>query len=142
MPKKYQLTICIDKMNLEHQSLSLAWRIPWVEEPGGLPSMGSHRVGHDLSDVAAAAAVTVMSGSLPPDCLPLFTSLQKQPGLAVHGILQARILEWVAIPFSRRSSRRRDRTQVSRITGRFVCQNRLKSHIGKHFLPSHQENVK
>ena len=25
----------------------LAWRIPWMEEPGGLPSMGSHRVGHD-----------------------------------------------------------------------------------------------
>ena len=25
----------------------LAWRIPWREEPGGLPSMGSHRVGHD-----------------------------------------------------------------------------------------------
>ena len=25
----------------------LAWRIPWTEDPGGLPSMGSHRVGHD-----------------------------------------------------------------------------------------------
>ena len=25
----------------------LAWKIPWTEEPGGLPSMGSHRVGHD-----------------------------------------------------------------------------------------------
>ena len=29
-----------------HSSI-LAWRIPWTEEPGGLPSMGSHRVGHD-----------------------------------------------------------------------------------------------
>ena len=29
-----------------HSSV-LAWRIPWTEEPGGLPSMGSHRVGHD-----------------------------------------------------------------------------------------------
>ena len=28
-------------------SSALAWRIPWTEEPGGLPSMGSHRVGHD-----------------------------------------------------------------------------------------------
>ena len=37
----------------------------------------------------------------------------------VHGILQARILEWVAYPFSRRSSQPRDQTQVSRITGRF-----------------------
>ena len=34
----------------------LAWRIPGTEEPSGLPSMGSHRVGHDWSDLAAAAA--------------------------------------------------------------------------------------
>ena len=33
-----------------------AWKILWTEEPGGLPSMGSHRVGHDWSDLAAAAA--------------------------------------------------------------------------------------
>ena len=37
----------------------------------------------------------------------------------VHGILQARILEWVAFPFSRRSSQPRDWTQVSHIEGRF-----------------------
>ena len=35
----------------------LAWRIPGTGEPGGLPSMGSHRVGHDCSDLATAAAV-------------------------------------------------------------------------------------
>ena len=34
----------------------LAWRIPGTGKPGGLPSMGSHRVGHDWSDLAAAAA--------------------------------------------------------------------------------------
>ena len=34
----------------------LAWRIPGMGEPAGLPSMGSHRVGHDWSDLAAAAA--------------------------------------------------------------------------------------
>ena len=34
----------------------LAWRIPGTGEPGGLPSVGLHRVGHDLSDLAAAAA--------------------------------------------------------------------------------------
>ena len=38
-----------------HSSV-LAWRIPGTAEPGGLPSMGSHRVGHDWSDLAAAAA--------------------------------------------------------------------------------------
>ena len=37
----------------------------------------------------------------------------------VHGILQARILEWVAFPFSRESSQPRDPTQVSRIAGGF-----------------------
>ena len=37
----------------------------------------------------------------------------------VHGILQARILEWVAFPFSRGSSQPRNRTEVSRIVGRF-----------------------
>ena len=46
----------------------------------------------------------------PMDCSP--------PGSSVHGILQARILEWVAISFSRGSSQPRDRTQVSRIAGR------------------------
>ena len=34
----------------------LAWRIPGTGEPGGLPFMGSHRVGHDRSNLAAAAA--------------------------------------------------------------------------------------
>ena len=38
-----------------HSSV-LAWRIPGTEEPGGLPSMGSHRVRHDWSDLAAATA--------------------------------------------------------------------------------------
>ena len=40
-----------------HSSV-LAWRIPGMGEPGGLLSMGSHRVGHDWSDLAAAAATT------------------------------------------------------------------------------------
>ena len=38
-----------------HSSV-LAWRIPGTGEPGGLPSMGSHKVGHDWSDLAAVAA--------------------------------------------------------------------------------------
>ena len=41
------------------------------------------------------------------------------PGSSVHEILQARILEWIAIPFSKGSSRPRDWTQVSCIAGRF-----------------------
>ena len=61
---------------------------------GGLPSMGSHRVGHDWSDLAVAAA----------DCIP--------PGSSVHGILQVKILEWVAISFSRGFSQPGDQTSV------------------------------
>ena len=40
-------------------SSTLAWRIPGTAEPGRLPSMGSHRVGHDWSDLAAAAGYMV-----------------------------------------------------------------------------------
>ena len=47
----------------------------------------------------------------PMDCSP--------PGSSVHGILQARLLEWVAISFSRGSSQPRDRTWVARIVCRF-----------------------
>ena len=142
-----------------HSSV-LAWWIPGMVEPGGLPSMGSHRVGHDWSDLAAVAAAkrkllknsmlscrlefehsrklwnTTLSiqfiqrlwqlrilksckssGELyiktfnkhwlliqcvtqllltlcdPMDCSP--------PGSSVHGIFQARILEWVATSYSR-----------------------------------------
>ena len=41
------------------------------------------------------------------------------PGPSVHGILQARILEWVAIPFSRGSFQPKDWTQVSHTAGKF-----------------------
>ena len=43
-----------------HSSV-LAWRIPGTGEPGGLPSMGSHRVGHNWSDLAVAVALVVNS---------------------------------------------------------------------------------
>ena len=49
-------------------------------------------------------------------CDPMDSSLQ---GSSVHGILQSRILEWVAMPSSRGSSQSRDWTQVSHIAGRF-----------------------
>ena len=54
----------------------------------------------------AVLSCSVLSNSLPPhDC--------SSPGSSVHGILRARILEWVAISFSRRSSRPKDQTLVS-----------------------------
>ena len=153
----------------------LAWRIPGTAEPGGLPSMGSHRVGHDWSDLAAAACWfiiwnvrswllvpfnhttffpfihmpchlmvfyhwTLVVGTSNPcsdsgaysgllcihaklllcdsmDCSPL--------GSSVHEIFQARILEWVAISFSRGSSQPRDRTRVYCTAGRFFTNPHL-----------------
>ena len=46
----------LEKQTATHSSV-LAWRIPGTEDPGGLPSMGLHRVGHDWSDLAAAAVL-------------------------------------------------------------------------------------
>ena len=46
----------LEKEMATHSSV-LAWRIPGMGEPGGLPCMGSHRIGHDWSDLAAAATV-------------------------------------------------------------------------------------
>ena len=64
-----------DEKTWGHSSV-LAWRIPGMREPGGLPSMGSHRVGHDWSDLAVA-------------------------GLYSPWKFPDQILEWVAFPCSR-----------------------------------------
>ena len=131
--------------------------------PGGLPSMGSHRVGHDWSDLAAAAThfkcgrkkfaesdiirkylvfclvhgisetcnviqiffrvrifvfsvLCLVAQSCPTLWDPMNYSL---PGSYVHGVLQARILEWISLSSSR-SSQPKDWTQVSFITGDFL----------------------
>ena len=56
---------------------------------------------------------------VPQLCLTLCNPMNcNPPGSSIHGILQARILEWVAISFSRASSQPRDRTEVSLIGGR------------------------
>ena len=82
----------LEKEIATHSSV-LAWRTPWTGEPGRLLSLGSHRVGHDWSDLAAAAQ------SLSCVQLTLWDALHCGPsGSSVHGILQAWILEWVAIP--------------------------------------------
>ena len=57
----FTFTFCFHALEKEmatHSSV-LAWRIPGTGEPGGLQSMGSHRVGHDWSDLAAAAATHI-----------------------------------------------------------------------------------
>ena len=53
----------LEKEMATHSSV-LAWRIPGSGEPGGLPSVGSHRVRHDWSDLVAAAACQTQFKSL------------------------------------------------------------------------------
>ena len=50
----------LQKEMATHPSV-LAWRIPWTEKPGRLQSMGSHRVGHDWRDLAAAEHTPAVS---------------------------------------------------------------------------------
>ena len=102
-------------------SIVLAWRIPGTGEPGELPSLGSHRVRHDCSDLAAAAAV---KKSCP--CFIIKSKVRSfntmdssPPSSSVYGISQARILEQVAISFLRGSFQPGARTQVSCLAGRF-----------------------
>ena len=53
----------LEKEMATHSSI-LAWRIPGTEEPGGLPSMGSHRVGHDWSDLSSSKNISVQANEL------------------------------------------------------------------------------
>jgi len=102
-------------------SSALAWRIPWTEEPGGLQSWG-----HRESDTFEWLITSVIYLSIHPSsggmvlvtqsCLTPCDHMDCSPlGSSDLGILQARILDWVAIHFSRESSQPRDRTQVSHI---------------------------
>ena len=108
----------------------LAWRIPGTGKPAGLPSMGSHRVRHDvmtkqqspklstvftftftfsffhgrvccLSVLPYTESEREVAQLCPTLCDPMDCS---PPGSSIHGIFQARVLEWAAISFSRGSS--------------------------------------
>ena len=119
----------LEKEMATHSSV-LAWRIPGTEEPGGLPSMELHRVGHNWSDLAAPAAaymyicmytyvymyvhIYVHIYMCVCTCLTVCdmsnccdnvcdTWNRTPPRSSVHVILQAGILELVAMPSSRGS---------------------------------------
>ena len=68
---------------------------------------------------AKMGSIKDRNGTIAQSCPTLCDSMDcSLPGFSVHGILQARILEWVTISFSRGSSQPRDQTWVSRIGGR------------------------
>ena len=81
------------------------WAPPWLLSLSG-PLLGAGLLPRGQSEVAQS-------------CLTLCDPMDySPPGSSVHGISQARILEWVAISFSRGSSQSRDQTRVSHIAGR------------------------
>ena len=79
-----------------HSSI-LAWRIPWTRSLAGYSPWG-HRVGHDWATFSFTHLCVLVTQSCQTLCNPMGCSL---PCSSLPGILQARILEWVAIPFSR-----------------------------------------
>ena len=72
---------------------------------------------HEYSDSRSMRVVVVVL--VAQSCPALCDPMQSPPGSSVHGILQARILKWVAIPFSRRSSQSRNQIWVSHSAGKF-----------------------
>ena len=88
----------------------LDWRIPWTEEPGRLQSMGLQRVRYFLATKSPPEGYIVqlekynqyfiIAISYEVKVSQLYPNLCNSKGYTVHGILQARILEWVAFPFS------------------------------------------
>ena len=61
--RDFTFTFHFHALEMATHSSVLAWKIPGTGEPGGLPSMGSHRVGHDQSNLAEAAAVVKINHS-------------------------------------------------------------------------------
>ena len=93
-----------------HESQHARPPCPW-DSPGKNTGVGCHFLLRCMK-VKSESEVAQSCPTLrdPMDCSP--------PGSSVHGILQARILEWVAMHCSRGSSRPRDRTHVSALAGR------------------------
>ena len=77
---------------------------------------------HSELSLSLSSEKVLVTQSCPTLCYPMHCS---PPGSSVHGISQARILEWVAISFSRGSSKPRDGTQVSCLTGRLFTTETL-----------------
>ena len=112
----------------------IPWRRAWQPTPVILPGesheqmnlvgyspIGSRRVRHDWSNLAQHRLIW---SEVAQPCLTLWDPMDcSLPCSSVHGIFQARVLEWVAISFSKGSSPPRDQTLISYI-----------SHIGRHTL--------
>ena len=82
-----------------HSSV-LAWRISGTGEPGGLPSMGSHRVGHDRGDLAAAILNQVSGSPQRPDAVSKHSSKTSLKNKSLFKITSTSVLLQVSSLFS------------------------------------------
>ena len=121
---RYQTAVQVALKHVPHTSQTL-WCYRYLQRektPGGIYSKSSGknqnvpRQGHLQQKLIVGLMVVGVMHSHPTLWKPPHYSL---PGSSVHGILQARTLEWVAVPFSRVSSPPRDQTHVPWIAGRF-----------------------
>ena len=103
---------------------------PWTAAYQATPSMGFSRQ-EDWSELPFPSPMHESESEVTQSCPTISDPMDcSLPGSSVHGILQARILEWVAMPFARGSSQPRDRTQVSCIAGGFFTGFPIREALG------------
>ena len=85
-----------------------------------------------------SASASEVAQSCPTLCNPMDCNV---PGSSIHGIFQARMLEWVAISFSRGSSRPREQSWVSRTTGRLFTVWATRKAIGQYQILLHSPSI-
>ena len=92
-----------------------------IRERGKIQACGRRNTDSDqcFSNIVCTNCLRIFLSEVTQSCPTLCDPTDYSPlGSSIHGIFQARVLEWVAISFSRGSSQPRDRTWVSRIVGR------------------------
>ena len=107
--------------NSMDMSLGKLWKMVMDRETDVLQSMESKRVGDDLvTEQQQNQKKSENESEVAQSCLTLCDPMDcSLPGSSIHGIFQARVLEWVAISFSRGSSQSRNQTHVFCIAGGF-----------------------
>ena len=115
-------TLC-DPMNCRTPALPVHHQLPEFTQTHdhrvGDPIQPSHPLSSSFPPAPNPSQHQVSLGEVTQSCLTLCDPVDCDLlGFSVHGILEARILEWIAISFPRGSSQPRDQTQVSRIGGR------------------------
>ena len=107
------------KVNVSRDTPNPLISILWTREGLTIPTGWMRRL-RQRADRTKRTSEPMKWSELAQSCLTLCDPMDcRSPGSSVHGILQARILEWVAISFSRGSSQPRDQTQISCLAGGF-----------------------